>query len=1072
MCTSNWHKSKQARYSNIEVCFNRLDGSYKDRRADVVFNGKVIEFQHSVYTRKEISNRKHDYNLHGHDIYWIVDCNNTKVFSINNYYLLDINEHMWISRSFDDYDSIFLDKDDYYYRISPKHIYNNVVLTYERYSQDDFDKKLQDDGFSDWVVHIPPTLYFNQRGAGCGKTYESIQLLADSKFAHKNTFIYLTKVHSAKEVIFKELCDQRNDHKISDLSDMSPFDNAKNNKQYILSYKNNISEPCTVIIGTIDSFIYSLMPGDNDYANYFDGILSEIINDINEPKSNIYAGKTIRLGARCMIIIDEAQDLPSKYLEALSKKMRDNCTSLYIIGDKLQSIYRPDNIMTCDLSLCSGIKIYRGDDINHVRRFHHSKLMNIVNSAINFRAHGLPPIESICNGGCKIEHEESVESFEILNMPPTQASEEDDKFVKEIMGKIELEVKRHPYYRPNNFMIIFPNIRYNHLANMILTSINMYWMKKDKSKGVSYAEIHGSNEGCSIDLTTSLNKTRILSIHASKGLGCEVVFTLGMSENKLNKFNRTGEKNDLVFDSLLHVSMTRQKCKLYLGRYINADKICKIFNRRGLREYGKQSSDELTKFILTCNKNQSLDRIIDFIKSDEYEWRRLDEMYELSEQHKSLLPNQNNNNSVVDWSNHTLRYCVMMYTSYARVFNLNKGRFYNGTNGIGRLFHIMKNISSIDYETKFDYHDVKEYYDVLRSIRDCKYGEDYPKVYCYPILRYTNDKYSKNMKRICEHIVSILDDNLNGSASDNSLPLMCPLYSAVLMHLMEIQCKGIYLDITADDIYDIMQHYDNYYVPHSNNLKFRDSASKYSMCKCDEIFYINTANNQSLGSKIIFDHYEKVMNVVNSVNEYDKYIKKRYPNVMFHYKILYHDKKLLNNNKKLLNNNNEVHDGFNMHSSFNLVAVSESKVIDIICKPQYNKINFSDTILKSLFRCYLLAFSEKCLLNHTHDPKKCSSVHNYNVEACILTLDNDKPIFHDFGIKKNKREPMLDKFLKKYIDKYLEPYEHAAEELSKDIHSKDEHERNEYLAKIMGQFDDASKIPSMVINKFRSILGY
>ena len=52
MCTSNWHKSKQARYSNIEVCFNRLDGSYKDRRADVVFNGKVIEFQHSVYTRK------------------------------------------------------------------------------------------------------------------------------------------------------------------------------------------------------------------------------------------------------------------------------------------------------------------------------------------------------------------------------------------------------------------------------------------------------------------------------------------------------------------------------------------------------------------------------------------------------------------------------------------------------------------------------------------------------------------------------------------------------------------------------------------------------------------------------------------------------------------------------------------------------------------------------------------------------------------------------------------------------------------------------------------------------------
>ena len=36
-------------------------------------------------------------------------------------------------------------------------------------------------------------LYHNQRGAGCGKTYESIQLLDKSEtFKHKDTFIFLT----------------------------------------------------------------------------------------------------------------------------------------------------------------------------------------------------------------------------------------------------------------------------------------------------------------------------------------------------------------------------------------------------------------------------------------------------------------------------------------------------------------------------------------------------------------------------------------------------------------------------------------------------------------------------------------------------------------------------------------------------------------------------------------------------------------------------------------------------------------------------------------------------------------
>jgi hypothetical protein len=100
-------------------------------------------------------------------------------------------------------------------------------------------------------------IYVNQRGAGCGKTYESIQLLQlNNLFAEKDTYIYLTKMHSAKDVIYNEFKEQESDGKLSNVKLI--VDNTEK-KQYILNYKiveNN--KLITVIIGTIDSFNYAV----------------------------------------------------------------------------------------------------------------------------------------------------------------------------------------------------------------------------------------------------------------------------------------------------------------------------------------------------------------------------------------------------------------------------------------------------------------------------------------------------------------------------------------------------------------------------------------------------------------------------------------------------------------------------------------------------------------------------------------------------------------------------------------------------------------------------------------------
>ena len=52
-------------------------------------------------------------------------------------------------------------------------------------------------------------IFIKQQGAGNGKTYGVIQLLQDSKCEQYDTFIYLTKQHSAKHIIKSEIEDQK-----------------------------------------------------------------------------------------------------------------------------------------------------------------------------------------------------------------------------------------------------------------------------------------------------------------------------------------------------------------------------------------------------------------------------------------------------------------------------------------------------------------------------------------------------------------------------------------------------------------------------------------------------------------------------------------------------------------------------------------------------------------------------------------------------------------------------------------------------------------------------------------------
>jgi hypothetical protein len=412
-------------------------------------------------------------------------------------------------------------------------------------------------------------VYFNQRGAGCGKTYESIQLLNKEVFNNKKIILFLTKTHSAKEVIYGELKEQYAANKLYNMSLIS----ETLEKKYKLVFNRNDSE-LIILIGTIDSFTYTIY----DKTDKIDekDPYNDIIKKIHEGKimqEINYANTQININCETLIIIDEAQDLGKNYMEAFITIVNKTQTDLYIIGDKLQSIWYTNNIYTC-IEEADTDKITKSEGINKVMRFHNEQFKYFVNSLVPYHKYGLPKIEKICDRPCAYDHE-TIKPYTVFDLPSGYRTDIDDMdtIIAKIKGYMIKEIDKYNY-KPNNFMFIFPILKKNTFAHILTLELNNFWCEK-YNKRDKYVFLHKSEPGQIINLKESEQATRILSIHTSKGTGCEVVFVLGITEHALNIFSR--QTDNIIYNSLLHVAVTRQKKAIYVGIENNNDDICRRF---------------------------------------------------------------------------------------------------------------------------------------------------------------------------------------------------------------------------------------------------------------------------------------------------------------------------------------------------------------------------------------------------------------------------------------------------------------------------------------------------------------
>ena len=282
----NWHNVMEKKFpTNMrEVKFfcSSIENN-TCRRADILLNNKrTLEIQHSPINEAEIVNRFNDWNKFGKDIIWLVDGNTSDIVCEKlktGFYLISF-EKSWKYKSFiKTYDNILLEIGGNIFKIELKKIKCKMILLLKPKPVQDVIETLKNNPENIWKLWdntniIKAILKIYQQGAGNGKTYGIWKNICENE--DKDTYIIVTKQHSAKNVIYEELIDQTNreEYHIENLTKKEEFNT---HKHYAIKYTHKKSKrECKVLIGTIDSYCYNLSETDEKSQNFFEGILNNI----------------------------------------------------------------------------------------------------------------------------------------------------------------------------------------------------------------------------------------------------------------------------------------------------------------------------------------------------------------------------------------------------------------------------------------------------------------------------------------------------------------------------------------------------------------------------------------------------------------------------------------------------------------------------------------------------------------------------------------------------------------------------------------------------------------------------
>lgn len=972
---TEWHSEWQSYFPNTEILFPKKSTQIKDRYADVQLNDKqILEIQHSKYEKEEIDNRKFDYQLHNIEIFWLVHGDNSvdvKVLEYSNRVYLEFKSDYWKYESFMSYEYIYIDINSTIYKVYPNNVKSHMIDVEHGKTKEEFIESLKN-GTNIWNNELPMqcNLFIRQQGAGNGKTYGIIEMLEDDDKSNYINFIYITKQHSAKHIIKTEFESQQQKFKY-----LKNIEIKCENKKYIIKYFNEKSEKnCQVIIATIDSFTYSIGKKDHNYYDKFEGLIYTIMDGYIESKkcgTIQFAGINPKLNKETLGIIDEFQDPPEHYAKAIIQIMLNKNIDVYIVGDMLQSISNEKNAFTFFMeNEFPSINIIKLNPSNICRRFIHPKLIEFVNYMIPFKKYGLPEV-------IQYKEYDGTDYNPIIFFIGKQIdfigkNEKNAEIivneVNKIMYQYEEEVNSNNRF-PEDFLVVTPFTKTNPLADALLLAINIFWEKKFTNEPeymqkwnnaaniddyYRYAIFHKSEEGSSIDLSESEKSTRIVSTHSSKGDGRNVVFLIGFTERAIKRFS--GTNDSLLYDSLIHVAITRMKEKMYICYENNNDDIARKINT-----YRNTNEENI------CQDNKPNINITNSIKYNDIISNAMNQSYEKF--YETIIKNielehyeesKKDEKRIVDMGNHIIRYSSLFVTILLEI--VNKEMANSDSEIKKQIKAILYKISESDITTA---NDMKGYYILLKLEKETK-----PII---PIIKISNKgkDYIKYFNIIFE-VCKIVKDKIKDFLKSHNTFILCPLECIMLNYMIQIIHQKEKSDININDIYNIIDIYNDSF--NNDNGHENCLCKKYFNKKC-----IERKNKKIDDMKLyLIKHFEKIPDLKNIMTLFHN----KFPKINW----------LMNQLIYL-----EGNDSFNISKRFNLIGYDDENVVIVYIKPQFNSLNYNEILMSSIFDTYLIQNVKKQKEQEDKISENYKRFYGKKVISCVFTLDKNEPYYIDWG---------------------------------------------------------------------------
>ena len=793
---TEWHCKWQGYFPITEKIFEKKNGQFKKRIADVYLeeHNIQIEIQHSKILSGDIKSRDHDYKLNSIDeIIWIIDGNTTDII------LTELSEgefiiefgHDWKYESFKEcYDYILLDIKDKIFKIAVKEVCRNTIKVNTYIETSEIVEELLENPKNIWKLWpdnncIKPKLTLIQKGAGNGKTFG---LLHDIVIDYDYNNIIVTKQHTAKEVIreeFKDQIEKKHEHIIKSIKENTEKDMDYGN-QIIIEYEHNKNKKIfTIIIGTIDSFANACSSYNSRSNDYFTDLLVQSaekgLNKILNSGFIKYAGiPGLKLNSKMHLWVDESQDLGIEYVNFIYKLMLSTKINVTVVGDKLQTLKFIDNFMMIKDSNYKGINIHLTTPINDNWRIKVKGMKERINKLVYYKKYNLPPIQTKCD---LVDREE--DPIEIISEPVIYNEENNtkenrdntNKYIDTIIHKIDLQVTNYEY-KPKDFLIVFPIMKDNFLANELQTRINEYWIEKlgiTNTEYIEYAVLHKHQEGQSIDTQMSINSTRLMSIQSSKGDGRPIVFILQCNEKSLKLISR-GD-NNLIYESHFNVGLTRAEYKIYYGLQKNNDDIHKRFGYSGITDYMPVININFT--IDKILKNIDSEKLIKLLKENDEKniIQILDDIDKKSSESKKII----------DWNYHCIRRAV--YYNYA-IFNIIKCDKNLKNNHINTVLYKISKLP-IRLQSR------NQFYDYLNDLKPMDQMKEMP---LCKLTKYDGNIYNKYSNKIKNLMKEIQNDYQNCSDFDAQK-------AVILTYMIEIYTRKKYHDTTPSTIYNIINYF-------------------------------------------------------------------------------------------------------------------------------------------------------------------------------------------------------------------------------------------------------------------------